>query len=195
MTAVCPQRVEIRACDRSDWPCVGARAALYLRGIDPFESLVAGFAQLEAGRPREALVSFLHGALNQPLAARLLVGRRTRRPASSREARDHDAGVDLLQHLHAYLNARAQRSRRFFSRALALPGVAALVAEVEELAGRWFGQPKAARAIFERLRRMQTLDFARERATEIAAALALPDEPPKAPEPRRRRGAAGARVH
>lgn len=42
---------------------------------------------------------------------------------------------------------------------------------------------------------MTTLDFARERATGIGAALGLPEEVPAAPEPRRRRGAAGARVH
>jgi hypothetical protein len=78
---------------------------------------------------------------------------------------------------------------------LVLPGVAALLAEVEDLARRWFGQPKADRSIFERLNHMQTLEFARERAAEIAAVLALPDEPPVGPEPGLRRGAALAAVH
>jgi tetratricopeptide (TPR) repeat protein len=172
-----------------------AGAALYLRGIDPAESLVAGFAQFEAGRPREALTAFLHGALNHPRAARLLVGRAMKRPTSSAEARDHNAGVDLLEQLHAYFPARARRSRRFFSRVLVLPGVVSLLTEVEDLARRWFGQPKADRSTFERLNYMQTLEFARERAAEIAAVLALPEEPPAAPEPGRRRGAALARVH
>lgn len=196
----CGDRITAMAHRGAVWMNTGrwaeaAGAALYLRGIHPSESLVAAFAQLEAGRAREALVSFLHGALNQPRAARLLVGRRTRRPASSGEARDHDAGVDLFQQLHAYFHARARRSQRFFSRALALPGVASLLAEVEDLARRWFGHPQAERAIFERVNRIKTLDFARERAAEIAAALGLPEEPPAAPEPRRRRGAALARVH
>jgi len=111
------------------------------------------------------------------------------------EARDHNSGVELLRQLHAYLHARSRRSQRFFSRALALPGVAALLAEVEDLARRWFGQPKADRAIFERLNRMKTLDFARTRAAEVGAAPGLPEEPPAPAKPRHRRGAAGARVH
>jgi tetratricopeptide (TPR) repeat protein len=172
-----------------------AGAALYLRGIHPEESLVAGFAQLEAGRPREALVSFLHGALNQPRAAHLLVGCRRGAPRNGRDADDHNAGVELLKQLHTYFHARARRAQRFFSRVLALPGVGALLSEVEDLARQWFGQPKADRAIFERLNRMKTLDFARERAAEIGPALGLPEEPTAAPEPRRRRGAAVARVH
>jgi tetratricopeptide (TPR) repeat protein len=171
-----------------------AGASLYLRGIHPEESLVAGFAQREAGRPREALVSFLHGALNRPRAARLLLGRRTSRSANSMEAEDHNAGVELLRQLHAYFPARSQRSRRFFTRAIALPGVAGLLTEVDDLTRRWFGQPKADRAIFERLNRMKTLDFARERAAEVAAALGLTEEPPSVPEPRRRRGVV-AHVH
>lgn len=73
--------------------------------------------------------------------------------------------------------------------------MAALLAEVADLDRRWFGQPKADRAIFERMNRMKSLDFARERAAEISAALALPEGPPQEPEPRRRRATAVARVH
>jgi hypothetical protein len=106
------------------------------------------------------------------------------------EARDHNDGVDLLRQLHAYFHARRRRSQRFFSKVLALPGVAALLNEVEDLARRWFGQPKADRALFDRLDRMKTLDFARERAAEFASALGLPEEPPTVREQRRRRGRA-----
>ena len=129
---------------------------------------------------------------------RVLCEARRRRgaPRNGRDADDHNAGVELLQQMHTYFHARdARRAQRFFSRVLALPGVGTLLAEVEDLARRWFGQPKADRAIFERLNRMKTLDFARERAAEIGAALRLPEEPPAAPEPRRRRGAAVERVH
>jgi hypothetical protein len=171
-----------------------AGAALYLRGIDPAESLVAGFAQFEAGRAREGLGSFLHGALNHPRAARMLVGRGVKRPTTSAEARDHETGIDLLKDLHAYFPARARRSRRFFSRVLALPAVAALLAEVEGLNRRWFGQPGADRSIFERLNEMKALECAREHADRIAVVLALPEEPPAPPERRRRRGAV-ALVH
>jgi len=49
-----------------------AEAALYNRNVDPSESLVAALAQHEAGQRDEAVVSFLHGALNSPRAAKMM---------------------------------------------------------------------------------------------------------------------------
>lgn len=52
-----------------------AGAALYLHQLFPSASLVAAFALFEVVRQREALASFLHGALNSPGAGHASTGR------------------------------------------------------------------------------------------------------------------------
>jgi tetratricopeptide (TPR) repeat protein len=168
-------------------------AAEYLRGVDPVTaSFVAALAHFETGRRRAALAAFLHGALNGPRAARVLLGLRPRAPRTSDEARDHEAGIDLRKDLAAYLRDRRRASLRFFSGILARPEVAGLLDEIEAVVRRWHEQHRTGtREAFDRMRLMQGRAFAEQRACEIGDALALPEEAPL-PEAKRRR-ATGAR--
>lgn len=166
-----------------------AGAAQYLRGIDPaVASLVAAFAFFEVGRQRAALASFLHGALNAPRAARMVLGLKDRKPRSSDDVRDHNSGIDLRRDLHAYLRGGRRPSLRCFARIVAVPEVAGLLAEIEAVVARWHEQHRTReREAFERMNLMHGIPFAEDRAREIADSLGLPEEPPALPEPRTRR--------
>ncbi|MCW8137585.1 MAG: hypothetical protein KIT58_01625 [Planctomycetota bacterium] len=135
----------------------------------PEENLTAGLAAFELGRKDEARWRFLHGALNKPRVARLLLGLRT--PALSRsrswEAEDHNSGVELLRDLHGFLDGQSGVSRRFFQGLLRNTRVAALLEEKSAVVERWNGphEPQVEwRAAFDRMRLMQTPEFAREQA-------------------------------
>ncbi len=168
-----------------------AGAALYLHRLSPATSLVAAFARCEVGRRREALASFLHGALNSPRAARMLLGLRDPQPRSRDEAEDYNAGVDLERDLHAYLRDRRRASLRFLARVVAQPKVAGLLKEVEAVVERWRQQHRTGdRAAFERMNLMHTVEFAQERAREIADKLGLPEDASPLPERRRHRNGA-----
>jgi hypothetical protein len=166
-----------------------AGAAQYLRGIDPsVSSLVAALAFFEVGRQRAALASFLHGALNAPRAARMVLGFKDRTPRSSDEVRDHNTGIDLRRDLHTYLRGGRRPSLRFFARTVAVPEVAGLLREIEAVVVRWHEQHRTSeREAFKRMNLMHSLAFAEERAREIADSLGLPGEPPALPETRTRR--------
>jgi len=161
------------------WP-EAVSAAEYVRGIDPSTaSLVAALALFESNRRRAALAAFLHGALNGPRAARMLLGLKPRAPRSSDEARDHNAGVELRRDLAAYLRDRRRASLRFFAGVLARPAMADLLAEIEAVVERWREQHRTGeREAFDRLRLMRGLAFAEQRAREIADDLGLPEEAP-----------------
>lgn len=176
------------------WPeAVGA--ALFVRGLDPSEDLVAGLALFEVGRRKDAITSFLHGALNYPRAARLLLGRSS--PAAPKhweEGEDHNVGVSLVRNLHVYLKAPTRAGLSFFRRLVAEPQVSALLCEIEEVKRRWANERGEGRDAFDRMTVMQSLELAVERACEIAKALGVPEDAP-APVPLRRRRGSRPRVH
>jgi tetratricopeptide (TPR) repeat protein len=176
-----------------------AGAAQYLRGIDPTAaSLVAALALFEVGRQRAALGSFLHGALNGPRAARMVLGFKDGAPQSSDEVEDHDTGIDLRRDLHAYLRDGRRPSLAFFRDVLAGPDVAGLLKEIEAVVLRWHVQHRTGeREAFDWMNLMHSVPFAEERACGIADSLGLPEDAPALPEPRERRKAAAPppRVH
>lgn len=174
------------------WP-EAAGAAEYLRGLDPATaSLVAALAYFETGRRRAALAAFLHGALNGPRAASVLLGLKPRAPRSSDEARDHEAGIYLRKDLAAYLRYRRRASLRFFAGVVARPEVKGLLGEIDAVVGRWREKRRTGtREAFDRMGLMRDRAFAEQRAREIGEALGLPEEAPL-PEAKRRR-ATGSR--
>jgi tetratricopeptide (TPR) repeat protein len=168
-----------------------AGAALYLHQLSPTASLVAAFALFELNRQRETLAWFLHGALNSPRAARMLLGLRDPRPRSRDEAEAYNTGVDLQRDLHAYLRGRRRTSLRFLGGVAAQPDVAGLLEEVEAVVDRWRQQHRTGdREAFERMNLMHTMQFAHEGAREIADRLGLPEDASSLPEGRRRRSRA-----
>jgi len=142
-----------------------ADAALYNRNIDASESLVAALAQYEAGLRDEADASFLHGALNNPRAARRTLGFSTTRPEHYLEGRDHNTGVHLVRALRPFLAQRRKACLRYLRNLLEDPRVASLMDEAQTVARRWSSAgPKADRADFLRMTELRTLEFAEAQA-------------------------------
>ena len=151
-----------------------SQAARYVHRLQPTEDFVLAFARFELGQQREALDAFLHAALNSPRAARMLVGRRTRRPTTYDEAEDHNTGVHFTKALHGYLSRRRLGSKTLFRRALDTPRGKELLDEAEEVVRRWHDQRGSDdREAFDRMNLMRSPAFARVEAAGIAKELGL----------------------
>lgn len=151
-----------------------AMAALHVNTLFPAEGFVAAFALHEEGKDAEAVTWFLHGALNFPRAARILLGFREDKVESADEARDHNTGVELAQRLKAYMGNRFPRSRRFFEKIMNSPQVDALLDETKHVVRRRAHQHAGKgkqREAFDRMLQMRTSDYAKERAREIFPSL------------------------
>ena len=145
-----------------------ATAARHVRNLWQEMSLVAALASFEMGRSEESVADFLHGACNHPTAALLIAGRRAKKPTTHDERRDWESGAALLENAGAYFSQRGPRARRFLGSLIANPGVARLMSEVEETRRqRDKERPRSTRDAWDRLRRMESVQFARERAVEI----------------------------
>ena len=151
-----------------------AEVAQRLSGIYPEANLIAAFALYELGRVDQVLSSFLHGALNYPRAARMLLGERT--PASkSGEARDHNTGVSLLRALHAYLNGQSRPSKQFFRALIRDPRVAGLLDEIAAVVQRRMAQhPTGEREAFDRMTLMHSREFAQIEAHKLRDHIVAP---------------------
>lgn len=144
------------------------RHAERLVGIWPEQSLRVAFALFGLGRRDDALPWFIHGALNRPRTARLLLGMRTARPTSYTSARDYNGGVEDLENLRPFLLRHGRGLRRHFRAVLSLPVIDALVRERDDLEARHLRDREPDRAGFQRLRHIQGLDFARGTAAGLA---------------------------
>ena len=145
-----------------------ADSAVKIMKLYPSEGLIAGFAVYELGRTEEALALFIHGALNYPRAARVILGIQTAPPESSHEARDHNAGIDMYRDLNDYLRKEGRRTRRFFKGVVKNGRVGALLNEMDLVIRRRHEQhPTGEREAFDRMTRMQEQEFARQEAQEL----------------------------
>jgi len=148
-----------------------AQAARHVHQLHQAESFVAAFALFEMGDDLQALSDFLYGAIHYPRSARMLTGKASGKVESSDEARDHNAGVDLTRGIEGYLKG-PRNSLRFFRQVMRAAPVVALLDEAVDVAKKWKQQRRAGeRGAFDRLREMEKLTFAWERAKEILAFL------------------------
>lgn len=147
-------------------------AALKLHQIDASESLTTAFAQFELGRTQEAMASFLHGAINYPRAARMLVGIRTDSPGSYDGAQDHNTGIEIQRDLNRYLSKQGRKARQFFRTFLEHPHVHAIVAEIENVRQRRLEQHRSGyREAFDRMTQMERMEFARQEVEKVTGLL------------------------
>ena len=148
-------------------------AALCLVRIWPEHSLIAAFAWRELGEVDEALACFLHGALNLPRTARMLMGLGVSRPTTSAGARDHNIGISECADLEAYLQLQPLASREFFLKILEDPPVVALLNELADVRQRWQDTrtDPEHRGAFDRMHEMETVEFARSQAARLRHAL------------------------
>lgn len=154
------------------WAMALERSKSLVGRLHPDAGFIAGFAAGELGAREQAIGLFLNAALNYPRAARILAGMRTGNPTNHHEVRDHNAGVALRQNLHGFLDIRKSAARRFFRQFVAHPPVASLLDEMALLVGRWHGPHRdGEREDFDRMHEMQSADFAKAQAHQIAVAL------------------------
>lgn len=148
-----------------------AAAAQRTSGLDPAGGFLAAFAHFELGQREQALVAFLHGALNHPRAARMLAREKTRgkHTVTSRdEAEDYNTGVSLLRGLHAYLRAQSRISRRFFREVIGDARVVRLLDESLAVVRRWHEQHRTGeREAFDRMQHMRSREFAEAEARKL----------------------------
>ena len=145
-----------------------AEAAQRLTGLYPEANLIVAFALYELGRIDQVLSAFLHGALNHPRAARMLLGERAPAPKSSDETRDHNTGVSLRRALHAYLDGQSRASKRFFRGLVRDPRVVGLLKEIVAVVQRRTAQhPTGEREAFDRMMLMHSPEFARLQAHKL----------------------------
>jgi hypothetical protein len=135
--------------------------------LNPSEGFVEAFARFELGQAEEALAVFMAAALHHPRAARLIAGLRLPAPKSSDEARDHNIGVSLLRSLHAYLKTQPRRSKRFFTSLVRDPRVVRLLNESIGAVRRWQEDRSGDRTAFDRMKLMQSREFARSEANKL----------------------------
>lgn len=134
---------------------------------DPGAPLIEAFARFELGERTTALRRFVHGALMDPRASRMLLGLRSpNKPSNRSEAEDHNTGVAMCRRLHGYLKTQTRSSKTFFRSILNDPRIARLLLEIEGLR-RPPAQPEPVpfdRGPFERMTLMQTREFAEAEA-------------------------------
>jgi tetratricopeptide (TPR) repeat protein len=145
-----------------------ADAATYRHKVWASESFIAAFALHEIGNRQDAAAMFLHGALNHPRAAKMILGMRSPKPRNREEARDHNVGVHHLRSLQAYLGQQSRRAKKFFRDFVRHPQADALLTESMEVVVRWNAQhPTGEREAFDRMQLMHTPEFARNEARAI----------------------------
>jgi tetratricopeptide (TPR) repeat protein len=179
----------LKLCDRlvdecgDDFTAVSYRADIFLNAgkwqpaaeaahkvggeMNASEGFVEAFALFELGQIGDALAAFLGAALHYPRAARMLVGLRTPAPKSSEEARDHNTGVGKLRSLHAYLKTQSRRPRKFFSSVVRDPRVVQLLDESIAAVRRWHEDRSGDRSAFDRMKLIQSREFARSEANKL----------------------------
>ncbi len=153
-----------------------AEAATVVHRIYPQENFCLAFALFELGQRREALVHFLHATIRFPRSARMLTGaRKGGPPKTSDDVRDHNAGVGFLRDLDLYLGARSRMTRAFFKRLVVHDEVARLVAQAQEARRRWHEDRSGDRTWFERMNRIESIEFARQEAEGLTGLTDLTD--------------------
>lgn len=144
--------------------------------MSPAEGFLEAFALFELGRTADVLPAFLRAALRYPRAARMLVGLRTPKPKSSKEADDHNTGVDMLRSLHAYLKTQSRRSRKFFNSVVHDARVVRLLDESISTVRRWHEDRSSDRTAFDRMKLIHSREFALSESNKLRDLVAPPDD-------------------
>lgn len=149
-----------------------AKFARMIRDIHPSESLVVAFAEYELRHIEQAVTELLFATMNRPFAVRVVLGLKGRGPSGAIEAEDHNAGVDLIRGLPTYLPKRGRAARKFLQGVLESEACRAMRDERDKTSRRWMdNRSPDSREAFDRLREMQSIEFARRNAARIVEML------------------------
>lgn len=147
------------------------KAARYASAIYPWLRLPLAFALFEMGKKTEALEAWMHGVVQFPRAARILMGLDTDAPTDADEARDHNAGIAMLRDLAAYLISTTEEFDAFFTTALEAETTKFMLDEYAEAKRRWREERGGDRIWYDTQRHMETEAYARGSAARVAAEL------------------------
>ena len=156
-----------------------AAAAAHRSGgdLDPAAGFVEAFALFELRHFDRLLSVFLRAALRYPCAARMLASVRTLEPRSREEARDHNTGVMLHRHIHAFLSAQSRASKKFFRDLVRDPRVANLLDEAITVVRRWEEEHhKGDRTAFDRMHVLHSQRFADAESRKLSDLLPVSAE-------------------
>lgn len=148
------------------WAAAAEAARLAGGDMDPGKGFLEAFARFELGQAEESLELFLRAALQYPRAARMLTGLAvSKKVHSSKEARDHNAGVTKLRGLREFLRTQPARSKKFFRTLLQDARVTRLLEETREVEERRNKERGGGgRKASDRLRHMHSGEFAHQQA-------------------------------
>lgn len=150
-----------------------SEAAMHLHRVAATESFVAAFAFFEMNSKEDALTAFLHGALNHPRMARLLVGIKMPAPTNGDDVEGHNSGIYLIKQIGNYLKDKNRLSLKFFKRVVMNPKIVGLLDEMAAITKHWENDRSGAdRSAYNRMQLMKTPEFAREKAGEFDLLLA-----------------------
>lgn len=134
-----------------------------LLGMTPSESFTAAFASFELGEAVSAKSFFLHGLLNLPISAHMLIGEKYPKPKSHEEIEDHKNGFETLSALSCYLRGQRRKTKAFFKNLARHSKIIALHEERKEVTKRWLdNRGSTDRVAQSRMMEMLRPEFARE---------------------------------
>lgn len=151
-------------------------AARYNHQTDPSASLLVAFAAYELGRVDEADAWLLHATLNEPHAVAVVLGVRMAAPSTGEDAREHNAGVSMLDTLRGYLVKRGAAARKHIAARFRSERFTRLREELAAVEQRRLARRDPDdRSDHRRMQEMKTPEFAR-RALGLPPEAALPAE-------------------
>ena len=141
----------------------------FTTGLWPSRDVLAAFAAYELGDHEDAAVRYIHGFLNGPRAARIIVGLSPGAIVDGfRDAQDHNSGVDWLRTLDAYLRRRSSTTLKFFSRLAQHSRARSLEKRLQEL-NELHRNPETPnpREVLEEMNHLKSMETARYQARRI----------------------------
>lgn len=141
-----------------------AEEAVHVCSLYKNESFTAAFAFFEVGDREESLTYFIHGTMNHPEMASMLVDGRKAKRHPKKISHDYDRFLSMTANLAPYLRRQRRDAKAFFKAACHHPVIQAHVAEIDPSQG---GQGDERTQAARRREAMRSLGFARQEARRI----------------------------
>lgn len=149
---------------------LAADAAIFLHHLYPHESLIAAFALFEMNKRREALPHFVHGTLNAPFCAKMILGMKTPKPKDYEEHTNYNQGAYMRRSLLGFRKKQSRDSKQFFKKIITHDSMKNALKEYASASEEWKNEPTASpdKEAFQRMQKISSFDFARQLSSEMA---------------------------
>jgi tetratricopeptide (TPR) repeat protein len=148
---------------------LAADTALYLHKLHPDESLIASFALFEMNKCHEALLYFVHGTLNDPFSAKMILGLKTPEPETHEEYRNYNHGISMRRSLHQFRKKQSRDSRQFFKTLINHKDIKNLLNEYKSVREKWSNEQTGSPGnwAFMRMQEITSFEFAQQVSVEL----------------------------